>query len=386
MTLFASSAFNRVYAHGALQAFAEAGGGVFFAVFLLKAGLGAPLVLVTLAVIFLGRLVLRQGVLPLARRIGLRNTLIIGTLLDSSTYWLVPYVDGPGLLLLLLIGIGSLGSVCYWTSYHAYVASAGDNTTRGTQVGAIEALNALVGVVAPAVVSVLILSSGPKIAFAAVALVQMTAALPLIGAPAMPVPAQVADDAPGRRFGFRLYFADGWTVAATHFVWQIALFVTLGEAVGAYGGAIVLAGLFGAVASFTIGRSIDRGYGTTSVAIAYTAAALATLAKFLAVDSPWAAVAAAAGAMAGAIQIPAMMARLYTLAKSSPCPLRFHMATEAGFDLGAASCCLAAAALIASGANLGTPIALAFAGIATVYVMLRGSYRADASQRHVVER
>src|SRR5687768_6300386 len=126
MTLFGNSAFNHVYLHAAIQAFAELGGGAFLSVTLLKQGVPVPLVLCSMAAINAARFFLRAGVLPVARRIGLRNTLIVGTLFESTTYWLVPHVDGPGPMLLVLIALASVGSVIYWTSYHAYVAVAGD--------------------------------------------------------------------------------------------------------------------------------------------------------------------------------------------------------------------------------------------------------------------
>ena len=67
-----------------------------------------------------------------------------------------------------------------------------------------------------------------------------------------------------------------------------------------------------------------------------------------------------------------MMARVYNLAKASPCPFRFHMATEGGWDVGCCAGCLSAAALAAAGVPLSVPILLALAGAAVgVWLLLR---------------
>jgi hypothetical protein len=107
---------------------------------------------------------------------------------------------------------------------------------------------------------------------------------------------------------------------------------------------------------------------------------VAALAKAFSFDVAWAAMAAAAfGAVAASVQIPVMMARVYTLAKDSGCPLRFHMATEAGWDLGCATGCLVAAVLIAAGVPPGLPILLAIIPQLIIAALLHRSYvRASA--------
>jgi MFS transporter, DHA1 family, inner membrane transport protein len=375
MSLFANHAVNRVYLHGAIRAFAETGGGIFVFVFLLDAGLSIPQVLCSIAAINMARYVLRAAVLPLAHRIGLRNCVVAGTMLESSSYWLVPWVDGLGVMLALFIAIGSVGSVLYWTSFHAYVAATGDEDNRGTQVGLIEAFNALVAAIAPAVASLILVFAGPKEMFAVIALVQMAAAIPLLSSAEVPIPELEGDDRAVRRFGARLYFFDGLTVAFTHFVWQLALFVSLGSSLENYGGAMVLAGLVGAAMSLAIGRFIDFGHGRASVLVAYAAAIASTIAKGFAVGSATLAISAAAfAAIAMALQIPVMMTRLYNLAKQSHCPLRFHMASEAGWDLGSAGGCLFAALLVWSGVSMGAAIMIAIAGYLLVSHMLWASY------------
>jgi DHA1 family inner membrane transport protein len=68
------------------------------------------------------------------------------------------------------------------------------------------------------------------------------------------------------------------------------------------------------------------------------------------------------------------MTAVYTLAKRSPCTLRFHVATEGGWDVGGAVGLLAAALAIGVGAPLSASILLSLAGIAAFIVMLRRYY------------
>lgn len=378
MSWFSNKALNRVYLHGAIQTFAENGGGVFLFVFLLKAGVPLPYVLCSIAAINAVRYVLRRFILPVARRFGLRNTLIAGTVLESGTYWLVPWIDGLGPLLYIWIVFGAIGSVTYWTCYHAYVASTGDNETRGSQTGVIEALAAIVGVIAPAGMTLLLVFSGPKAAFFVVAMIQMAAALPLIGLPARPI----EDAEPDRRIlrkGRIFFFVDGWAVGLSYFLWQIALFVTLGEEFAVYGGTMVLAGIAGAAMSLIVGKFIDIGHGGKVAVVAYSAAASVAIAKSFAVGVPWAAMAiTAVSAMVSAVHAPAIMARLYNLAQDSGCTLRFNMATEGGWDLGSASACLFAAALLGMGISAAAIIWLAAPALFATGLMLRASYREDA--------
>jgi len=91
---------------------------------------------------------------------------------------------------------------------------------------------------------------------------------------------------------------------------------------------------------------------------------------------PWLAVTAnALGAFVHALLIPALMTPIYNRAKASPCPLRFHVGAEGGWDIGCGLGCLAAAAFVAMGQGLAAPILLAFAGGSAAFALLWREYR-----------
>jgi hypothetical protein len=172
-----------------------------------------------------------------------------------------------------------------------------------------------------------------------------------------------------------MFAADGWFASAFFFVWQIALFMSLGESFQAYGGAMALAALVGAASGLLLGRHIDAGYGKRAVLIAYGVGAFTLALRAGSLGTPWLAIIAnALGSLAQCLQVPAMMTAVYNLAKASPCALRFHIATEGGWDAGCATGCLIAAALAASGVPLAMLLTLGFPALATSVVLLRRYY------------
>jgi MFS transporter, DHA1 family, inner membrane transport protein len=68
------------------------------------------------------------------------------------------------------------------------------------------------------------------------------------------------------------------------------------------------------------------------------------------------------------------MTPVYTMAKHSPCTLRFHVAAEGGWDVGGAMGLLAAALATGLGAALSVSIFQSLAGIAAITIMLRRYY------------
>jgi hypothetical protein len=68
------------------------------------------------------------------------------------------------------------------------------------------------------------------------------------------------------------------------------------------------------------------------------------------------------------------MTAVYNQAKRSPCTLRFHVATEGAWDVGAASGCLLAALLSALGVPISVALLLPLVGAAALFVLLRNYY------------
>jgi hypothetical protein len=379
MSFLGNSAVNRANLHTAIFAFAMGAGGIFLMAVLLKAGLSLPMAMVAQAAAFIIRFIIRPAILPFGRRVGLKPLLIAGTIGMALHYPLLPHIDRFGPVLWLVLAIMGVAEVLYWPAYHAYFATLGDAEARGRQIAVREALSAVAGIVAPLLGAWALVAAGPTIAFAGVAVVQIAAVLPLLGLPNVPVLAEVRGALRAARFSAALLVLDGW-YGAFQLAWQGVLFLVLSQSYGAYGGAMALAGLVGAAYGLFVGHSIDAGRGRRAVAIAFTAAGAVVAFRAASLPLPWLAVIAnAAGAVVPPLYQPALSTATYNLAKAAPCPLRFYIALDGGWDIGCAAGCLAAAGLIASGAPVGLVLLLPLPTLAATAWLLRRYYGALAA-------
>ena len=368
-------AVNLLNMHYGLRAVAIAGGGGFFLPYLLKAGVSVPGALVTLAMILMGRFVIRPHLIGLAERWGVRRLLMFGSVFQALQYPLLAEVDGVGPMLFALIAVSAIGETLHWTCYHSYFASIGDTHHRGHQLGAREAIATVVGMVCPLIGSLMLTALGPRIAFGSTALISCLSAIPLLWTPDLPLAKLPSGTVVASRNSVLLFAADGWIAAGYAFVWEIALFISLGENYVAYAGAMALAAMAGAIGGLVLGRLIDAGHGPRAVVLSVAAVGCIIVLRTLSIGEAHVAIAAnALGAFGACLYIPTLMTAVYTQAKQSPCPLRFHIATEGGWDLGGSMGLLTSALAIWFGAPLWIGLALPLAGLAVAYVLLRDFY------------
>jgi hypothetical protein len=353
-------AITRVNLHYLIMVFAQGTGFLFLFVFLLRAGVAAPLVLLAQAVIVTGRLCVRPLILPLAKRMGLRPLLMLGSAVMGLQYLILPFVEGPGWALAALCAAAAAGDVFYWLPFNAYYAAVGDMQRRGRQLALREALAAAVGIVAPLAVAASLVGLGPWRTFWALALIQASAALPLLGAPDVAVRPEAPGAFRAARAAFLLMAADGWFDACWLIMWQIGLFVTLRQSFSAYGGALALAGLVGAAGGLVLGHRIDAGHGRRAVAVTYAVATAIVALRGLSLGRPALAVGAhALGALLMPLLGPTLGFQTSNMSKASPCTFRFSMVTEGGWDVGCCGACVAGAALLWLGAPLAGLILMA---------------------------
>jgi len=375
MAFFRNSTVNRLNLHYGIHALALSGGGAFFIVFLLKAGVPAPAILVAIAAILVGRFCVRPVMLPIARRLGIKPLLIAGTLFSAAQYPLLAQVHGVGRELYILCVVSSFGDMVYWTSYHAYFAALGDAEHRGHQVSAREAIAALIGIIGPLFGGWSLSVFGPHIAFGVTAAILATAALPILGAPNVAVPDHVPNALRQALPGLLVFAADGWANAGYTITWQIAMFLVLKQSFTAFGGAMAAAAVVGAVLGLLLGRSIDLGHGRRAVWLALASAVLCATSRSFGYGGVVIAVAAnASGALLNALYTPTVMTAVYNQAQRTACTLRFHIAAEAGWYAGGAAGLLTAAVLLQSGAPFWAAIITSLAGVAVMSQLLRRYY------------
>jgi MFS transporter, DHA1 family, inner membrane transport protein len=377
VAFFRNDTVNLLNLHYGIHALALSGGGAFFVAYLLRAGVSPPAALAALALIVAGRFMMRPLVLAPARRFGLKPLVIAGAVLTGLQYPFLAEVQGVGWRLLALCMVTSIGDTLYWTTYHAYFAALGDADHRGQQVGVREAVGAAVGIVGPLVTGWMLITLGPRAAFDATAVVLVLGAMPILGAANVPVARKAPDSFRAAVPGILMFIADGWIAAGFYFVWQMALFLALGESFTAYGGAMALAAVAGAMGGLVLGRLIDTGHGRHAALLAAGSLAVVTGLRAASTRDPALAIVAnAAGAVEQALYMPAMMTAVYNQAKVSPCVLRFHIATEGGWDVGCASACLTTAALLWADIPIWCGILLSLPGAAASLAMMRRYYGA----------
>jgi hypothetical protein len=177
-----------------------------------------------------------------------------------------------------------------------------------------------------------------------------------------------------------VFAVHGWFTGSFILVWWIALFVALDKSYASFGGAMALAALVGAAGGLVLGKGIDAGHGARAVVFVFAGMAGAILLRGLSLGSPEVAIAAnAIGVFAMCFYVPVLMTAIYNLAKASPCPLRFHIATESGWDVGCFAALAIAAGFAYGGVPLGGAVLLALPGIAAMGVMLRRHYTVSAA-------
>jgi MFS family permease len=382
MAFFRNNQVNWLNLHYGLNAVARTGGDGFLLAFLLRQGFSAPLALASISAVLAGRFVVRPMVLPLAIRFGLRPLVIVGTVLVGCQFPLLARVHRLDATFAAFVVVASIADALYWTCYHAYFAALGDAEHRGHQIAIREALGAVAAIVGPLSIGFALNAFGPGVAFGAAGAVLAVSALPLLATPDAPVAASVAGGFKASLGGVRWFLIDGWSGAGMWTVWQVALFISLKEQYAAMGGAVALAALAGAVSGMALGRWIDRGHGRRMVWIAIAFNALGVIFRAAAFGSPVLAVAAsAAGAIGATLYIPVLMTAVYNQAKLSPCPLRFHLAAEGGYDAGAGAGGLVAAGLLALGWPMGRVLLLPLLSLATIGLMLLRYYAPPALAR-----
>ena len=375
MAYLKNGAVNLLNLHYGLHALAMNGAGVFWAVYLLKAGVPAPAVFGSLGLLLAVRFLFRPAILLVAPRFGLRALVAFGAIFGALPYALLPQVHGVDAVLLTLCIVGALGDAFYWTCYHAYFAALGDAEHRGKQISAREAIAALTGIAGPLLVGWTLVTLGAQVAFCAAAIVHALSAVPFLWTPEVKVRPVAPNTFRNALPAMLMFASDGWIVSTSTYAWQIALFLTLGESFTAFGGALALAALVGAVSGLVLGKYIDAGRGVRAVWLTYGSFAALILFRVTSIDMvALAVIANALGALVGCLYVPTIMTAVYNQAKRSPCPLRFHVVTEGGWDIGGASGCVTAATLSALGAPLSTAILLSLAGAALGLFLLHRYY------------
>lgn len=382
MAFFSNAAVNRLALHFTLHQLAWSISGIFFAVFLIRAGFSPAGVFVVLAAMLVIRLALRPLVLAVVAAIGLRKTLILGAVLCVPQILSLAAVHGAvDIELIIYILATGVADVFYWTCYHAAFAQLGDAENRGAQVSARGLLSTFAGVAGPVIGGGMLAVASPWAAFGVGAVIALASVLPLLKIPEVPVVTTAA----GRGFkavraGVVLFSTDGFITCGSSVAWDIISFASLDQRYDAFGGLLGAAALAGAIGGMVLGRLIDAGHTRRAVWLNAAVIGALLVLKALCGGSPTGVVVSTlvATALAG-VYLPTLMTAIYNEAKASPCAFRFHFVAEGGWDIGGTAACLIAAAAWEVGVPLRIILLFGLAGVVVQGVLLRRRYDAHAS-------
>jgi hypothetical protein len=379
MSPFRNSQVNLLIVHSTLHRLAWNGSGLFSGVFMLQRGVPAPIVFLAFAGVLFLRYAFRPLVIAIVPRIGLKNALMLGTLFQAAQYPLLAAIDRVGLLLCLYVVAAALAGMIYYTCYHFAFAVAGDVSARGRQVATRQVLVITAGIVGPAVGGLLLSVGGPWIAFATAMAIELAAIVPLV-AVKIATPAWPSNLRPGLAMntGVLLFATDGWINNGSGIAWNIVMFQALGSRFDAFGLTTAAAALAGAVGGMIQGHVIDLGHGSRAARLSAVMLVGILLVKAFCGDDAYVVTTVAIGSyVLGGLYTPSLMTAFYNEAKRSLDPLRFQIAAEGGWDLGAGVVNLIAAALCALGASFHALILLALPAVLLQTWVLERSYAAS---------
>jgi hypothetical protein len=247
------------------------------------------------------------------------------------------------------------------------------------------AVGAAVGVLGPLLGGMLFSYFGPASAFGVAGFFTLVSVLPLVFMVSIetgPTPDFCEALRAVDRNGFVTFVADGLLASGLAVAWPMVLFISVGSRFDAFGLVNAAAGSAGAVSGLLCGRAIDRGSRAGYAAIVCFALGISVL---LRVCSGWSALAATLANISGAavmgFYVPVLISEIYDRAKLSGRAYKFHVVTEAGWDIGAASGCAAGAIFVALGAMPSLSVLPALLGVVIISVTLCGGLRAAGSTR-----
>ncbi|MDO9443610.1 MAG: hypothetical protein Q7T73_22230 [Beijerinckiaceae bacterium] len=366
--------FRLLTLHYALYQLAVAIAGGFVGAYLLRLGFSMSTALVSFAALLAVRCCLRFIGLGVVRRLGYRRALVAGAAISAFQFPPLVFAHEPLFFGLWLLTV-SLAEALYWPVYHAAMSVTGIDASRGRELGFRASVGALVGIIGPLTGGFLLDRFGPSVDFGIAAVLALASAIPLAALSefsAGPVPHSRDWIGGVDRGAIMAFGADGWMMSGLALAWPLALFVSLGSEYGAFGIANAIAGVVGAVAGVICGRAIDHGGRDRYLLVACIALAIGFLLRAGAGWSPVAAtIANATGAAVMALYVPVLMSVIYDRAKRSGFAYRFHFAAEAGWDVGAASGCLASALVAWAGEVPSLAVLPGMLGILLLYRYVR---------------
>jgi len=310
---------------------------IFGPIYMLQLGVSVPVVALIWGFSYVARFLLRPLSLFFVQRVGLKISLMIGTVVFAGILPITYQVHGVSWWMWLLVVYLAISDVLYFLPFHAFYAGAGDQADRGKQLATKAVLQLLLATAAPIVGGILAATLGFKATYLAGALALVGAAIPIWF---------MADFQGNTTMGFRkayrsidfrgfwIMLGDAFKVQVEGFVWVVYIFFLAANLID-FGWLIGLQTFLATVLLLVSGRLIDGGKGHKVFIVGVLGLCLMFVFRALFVTTVTEVLIAQTvlAVILVFYEVP-FDAVLYNMAKRTKSTLWFHFFGEAGADFG----------------------------------------------------
>ncbi|MCF7906664.1 MFS transporter [Patescibacteria group bacterium] len=199
-------------------------------------------------------------------KFGIKKSIILGKILLLIFYLMYIFFQPYNIFFILsLFLVGSFGTAFYWVPYHVNFAKLTDKNSRGTQIGMLGSMMAIISIVIPVSAALIITKLGYNYLFITTAIFYLLSIIPILGIDHanenysfkyFETFSKLFDEK--YRKDFLIYILEGAESIISAIIWPIMIFLLLNkqyEAVGITTSLIVLGTV---VLNILLGRATDK--------------------------------------------------------------------------------------------------------------------------------
>jgi MFS family permease len=368
--------------HFALRAVGSSVADIFGMVFLYERGLELWTIFLTYAAIQGIPLLIRPFMAWIGMHVGLKRTIIIGTLLYAGNYIFLSQIHSISPLFFAFILYSSISSVAYWTAFHIYFSKLSSKERRGGDVTSREIFVTILQVMASGGAGFAIVAFGFSGPFIAATLITLTAAIPLLFLPDVPIPSALHPLTFFRKMDWRAFiatFANGWIEIAHAVVWPFVVFLLFKDYViaGLLASLVIIVKVAGLL---TVGGFIDKGKRYVIYTSALLLVFITTIGRALFVSKvPEAIFFDIVYAISLCFFSPVLDTLMYDSIDEAENVWQFEIGLEGAYDLGALSVWLLGALIAFNNMNIQYTVALGLVGLIVITPAFRSFYAVSST-------
>ncbi|MDG1286799.1 MAG: hypothetical protein P8P30_04460 [Rickettsiales bacterium] len=260
MGFLSSKNINLLNIHSSMMRLIDIVAWTFGPIFMYQLGLSVGWILIITAGINFCRIPFRFLMIPAIKKLGLKNTAILSSLVKcTAPMLLIGAGNGVEWIAAYVVFAGFSGSM-YWTSFHCFYTLSGDKENRGRQFAVGEAVKLMLVALAPYMSGLFIEVQGFEAYFYLVIPVMIFAVMPLL----LCQPIKMHHEPRAWReefltFGGKSHFWYAFVVDGKNIIWPLMLIVALGD-ISNFGAVFTVGMIAQAFIQLFLGSLIDKGH------------------------------------------------------------------------------------------------------------------------------